>query len=101
MKSSISRIHRTNFDEDVNKAYDADKEFVISYTDAHIVELVLTFLVWMTFIRDRQKIRCLLSTQMKKENPGFIKPLVNLCFFSWPHFVYFNLKAHFSSFKKL
>ena len=61
MKCSINRIQRTNFDEDVNKAYDADKEFIVSYTDAHIVELVLTFF-GMEDIH---------STQTKNEIPSF------------------------------
>jgi hypothetical protein len=43
MKAEIDRIMRTTFEEDVKKGYDADKDFVISFVDAYIVEMVRNF----------------------------------------------------------
>ena len=34
---------RTIFDPDVNSAYDADRDFIVSYINAHIIEMVLNF----------------------------------------------------------
>ena len=43
MRCELNRIQRTNFDPEVNNAYDADKNFITSYVDAHIIEMVLEF----------------------------------------------------------
>ncbi|CAC5417451.1 unnamed protein product [Mytilus coruscus] len=43
MMCEIGRIKRTNFKEDVNSAYDADRDFIVSFTDAHIIEMVLEY----------------------------------------------------------
>ena len=43
MKSEQTRIGRTSVDSDVRKAYDADKDFIVSFVDAYIVEAVLEF----------------------------------------------------------
>ncbi|XP_069101608.1 uncharacterized protein [Argopecten irradians] len=43
LKCEVDRLMRTNFDEDVRKAYDADKDFIISFVDAHLVEMVRNF----------------------------------------------------------
>lgn len=43
MKAEEIRIKRTNVDPDVRKAYAADKDFVLSFVDAYIVEGLLTF----------------------------------------------------------
>jgi hypothetical protein len=40
MKSAIDRIMRNNVDPDVRKAYDPDKDFVISFVDAYIIEMI-------------------------------------------------------------
>ena len=37
MKCEQQRIHRTNVNEEVTSHYAADKDFTISYADAHIV----------------------------------------------------------------
>ncbi len=41
MKSVASRIQRTNVDLDVRKAYQADRDFTMTFVDAYIVEAVL------------------------------------------------------------
>ncbi|CAG2233873.1 Cilia- and flagella-associated protein 206 [Mytilus edulis] len=41
--ATIRRIKRTNFKEDLNSAYDADRDFIVSFTDAHIIEMVLEY----------------------------------------------------------
>ncbi|XP_033729813.1 uncharacterized protein LOC117319009 [Pecten maximus] len=43
LKCEVDRLMRTNFDEDVRKAYDADKDFIVSFVDAHLVELMRDF----------------------------------------------------------
>lgn len=43
MKSEKTRIKRTNVDPDVRKAYDADKDFFVSFVDAYIVEALLEY----------------------------------------------------------
>ena len=40
MKSAIDRIMRNNVDPDVRKAYDPHKDFVISFVDAYIIEMI-------------------------------------------------------------
>ena len=77
MKCSINRIHRTNFDEDVNKAYDADKEFIVSYTDAHIIELVLTFF-GMEDIHSRQTKHQMPSFNSDEERKAWIYKTIGI-----------------------
>ncbi len=43
MKAEAIRISRSNVDSDVRKAYDADRDFVLSFVDAYIVEAVLEY----------------------------------------------------------
>lgn len=40
LKCEINRVMRSQVDQDVKKAYDADKDFVIAFVNAYIVELV-------------------------------------------------------------
>lgn len=41
MKCEATRIMRTSVNENVNEHYDSDKDFIVSYVDAYIVEAVL------------------------------------------------------------
>ncbi|KAH3840335.1 hypothetical protein DPMN_113782 [Dreissena polymorpha] len=43
MKYEATRIFRTSVNENVNENYDADKDFIVSYVDAYIVEAVLDY----------------------------------------------------------
>lgn len=43
MKCEINRVMRTQVKPDVKKAYEADKDFVVSFVDAHLVELVCEY----------------------------------------------------------
>lgn len=41
MKCELNRMQ--SFHPDVNPAQDADRDFIISFVDAHIIEMVLNF----------------------------------------------------------
>ena len=43
LKCEINRVMRTHVDCDVKKAFEADKDFVVSFIDAHLVELLEYF----------------------------------------------------------
>ena len=43
MKCEFNKIRRTNFKPDVNSAYDADREFIVSFVDAYVVEMLLNY----------------------------------------------------------
>ena len=43
LKCEINRVMRTQVDCDVKKAYEADKDFVVSFIDAHLVELLCKY----------------------------------------------------------
>ncbi|KAH3694232.1 hypothetical protein DPMN_081672 [Dreissena polymorpha] len=77
MKCEATRIFRTSVNENVNENYDADKDFIVSYVDAYIVEAVMDYFGMDDPLSSPTRHCPLSQTQTKAEKQSWV--MIEFC----------------------